>query len=161
MRELGHFQARTDAARTRFHRHVLDLPRGHAERGCRRVCGKQFAFTVTGGEVLITSLYLKVTTAIAAAGGTLALQTNPTTGDTVTVVAATDLGTTDSAAGTLIGVVDESTTTPDFRKGGRALTNVPVTTGTVELVGGSSVDGAVTAVCTWVPLTNGAALVAS
>jgi hypothetical protein len=118
-------------------------------------------FTVTGGEVLITSLYLKVTTAIAAAGGTLALQTNPTTGDTVTVVAATDLGTTDSAAGTLIGVVDESTTTPDFRKGGRALTNLPVTTGTVELVGGSSVDGAVTAVCTWVPLTNGAALVAS
>jgi hypothetical protein len=118
-------------------------------------------FTVAGGEVLITALWLKVTTAIAAAGGTLALQTNPTTGDTVVVVAATDLGTTDSAVGTLIGVVDESTTTPDFRKGGRPLTNLAVTTGTVELVGASSVDGAVTAYCTWVPLTDGATLVAS
>jgi hypothetical protein len=118
-------------------------------------------FTVAGGEVMITAFWMVVTTTIAAAGGTLALQTNPTTGDTVTVVAATDLGTTDSAAGTTIGVVDESTTTPDFRKGGRALTGLPVTTGTVELVGASSVDGAVTAYCTWIPLTAGATLVAS
>jgi hypothetical protein len=118
-------------------------------------------FTVTGGEVLITSLYLKCTTSITTDGGTLALQTNPDTGDTVVVVAATDLGTTDTAAGTLIGVVDESTTTPDFRKGGRALSGLPVTTGTVELVGASSVNGAVTACCTWVPLTVGASLVAS
>lgn len=126
-------------------------------------------FTVAGGEVLITSFYLKVTTAIAANGGTLALQTNPTTGDTSTVVGATDLGTTDSAVGTTIGVsgriADPATTGAVFErrfvKGGGALTDLVVTTGTVELVGASSVDGAVTAYCTWVPLTDGATLVAS
>lgn len=118
-------------------------------------------FTVTGGEVMITALWGVVTTAIAADGGTLALQTNPTTGDTVTVVAATDLGTTDTAAGTTLGVVDESTTTPDFRKGGRPLTDLVVTTGDVEMVGASSVDGAVTFYCTWVPLTAGATLAAA
>lgn len=142
---------------------ALVVGRGPVEKASGAISGDPTIslFTVAGGEVLITALWLKVTTVIAAAGGTLALQTNPTTGDTVTVVAATDLGTTDSAAGTIIGVVDESTTTPDWRKGGRPLTNLVVTTGTVELVGASSVDGAVTAYCTWVPLTDGATLVAS
>jgi hypothetical protein len=117
--------------------------------------------TVAGGEVMITSLILKVTTAITTDSGTLALAVNPTTGDTVTVVAATDLGTTDSAAGTLIGVVDESTTTPDFRKGGRALTELPVPTGQVELVGAAAINGTVEVICTWVALTDGATLVAA
>lgn len=119
-------------------------------------------FTVAGGEVLITALWAVCTTTMAGAN-TLALQTNPTTGDTVTVVAATDLGTTDTAAGTTIGVVDESTTTPDFRKGGRALSGLVVTTGTVELVqtGTGTIDGALTFYCTWVPLTTGATLTAS
>jgi hypothetical protein len=109
-------------------------------------------FTVAGGEVMITALWAVCTTTMAGAN-TLALQTNPTTGDTVTVV----------AAGTTIGVVDESTTTPDFRKGGRPLTNLVVTTGTVELVqtGTGTIDGALTFYCTWVPLTTGATLVAS
>lgn len=119
-------------------------------------------FTVTGGEVLITALWAVCTTTMAGAN-TLALQTNPTTGDTVTVVAATDLGTTDTAAGTTIGVVDESTTTPDFRKGGRALSGLVVTTGAIELVetGSGTIDGACTFYCTWVPLTSGANLVAA
>lgn len=118
-------------------------------------------FTVTGGEVMITALWGVVTTSITQDGGTIALQTNPTTGDTVVVVAATDLGTTDTAAGTTLGVVDESTTTPDFRKGGRALTDLVATTGAVEMVGASSVNGAITFYCTWLPLTDGATLVAA
>jgi hypothetical protein len=126
-------------------------------------------FTVSGGEVLVTSLYLKVTTSITTNGGTLALQTAPTTGDAVTVVAATDLGTTDSAAGSLIGVdgriadpaTSGATFTRVFVKGGPALMGLPVTTGVINLVGASSVNGAVTAYVNWVPLTNGALLVAS
>lgn len=118
-------------------------------------------FTVTGGEVLLTALWAKCTTEMAGAN-TLNLQTDPTNGDTVVAVAATDLGTTNTAAGTTIGVVDESTTTPDYRKGGRALTGLVVTTGEVECdVTGAGADGAVTFYCTWVPLTQGARLVAS
>lgn len=125
-------------------------------------------FTVTGGEILVTSFYLKVTTSITTNGGTLALSTAPTTGDAVTVVAATDLGTTDSVAGTTIGVdgriADPATSgavfTRVFVKGGPALVNLPVTTGAINLVGASSVNGAVTAYINWVPLTVGALLVA-
>ena len=118
-------------------------------------------FTVAGGDVLITALWLKCTTAMAGAN-TLNLQVDPTTGDTVVVVAATDLGTTDTAAGTLIGVVDESTTTPDYRKGGRILTGLPVPIGEVEIdCTGAGADGAVTVYATWIPLTDGATLAAS
>lgn len=118
-------------------------------------------FTVAGGDVLITALWMKCTTTMAGAN-TLNLQVDPTTGDTVVVVAATDLGTTDTAAGTLIGVVDESTTTPDWRKGGRVLTNLPVPIGEVEIdCVGAGADGAVTVYCAWVPLTTGATLTAA
>jgi hypothetical protein len=118
-------------------------------------------FTVTGGEVLITALWMKCTTTMAGAN-TLNLQVDPTTGDTVVVVAATDLGTTDTAAGTLIGVVDESTTTPDWRKGGRVLTGLPVPIGEVEIdCVGAGADGAVTVYATYVPLTTGARMAAS
>lgn len=118
-------------------------------------------FTVAGGEVLITGLWLKVTTAIAAAGGTLAVQANPTTGDTQTIVTATDLGTTDTAVGSVVGIDQGTTAASKFLRGGRVDLNAVVTTGTVELVGASSVDGAVTVYATWVPLTDGATLVAA
>lgn len=127
-------------------------------------------FNITGGEVLITSFWLMVTTAISQNGGTLALQSNPTTGDTTTIVAATDLGTTDSAVGTPVGasgfIADPATNgatfTRRFVKGSAGLRDgIVVTTGTIELVGASSVNGAVTAYCTYVPLTTGAALAAA
>lgn len=118
-------------------------------------------FTIAGGEVLITGLWMKCTTAMAGAN-TLNLQVDPTTGDTVVVIAATDLGTTDTAAGTLVGVVDESTTTPDWRKGGRIFSGLPVPIGEVEIdCVGAGADGAVTVYATWVPLTDGATLVAA
>ena len=124
-------------------------------------------FTIAGGEVLITSFYLKATVSIAAAGGTLALQSNPTTGDTASsIVTATDLGTTDATAGTIIGVreqavADASAVPYIFAENGVALTNLVVTTGQLELVGASGIDGTVLAVVTWVPLTTGATLVAA
>lgn len=119
------------------------------------------AFTVAGGEVLITALWLKVTTAITTDGGTLAVQNDPTTGDTITIVTATDLGTTDTLAGTVVGLDQGTTAASKFLRGGRTDLRAVVTTGTVDLVGASSVNGAVTLYVTWVPLTDGATLVAA
>lgn len=124
-------------------------------------------FTIAGGEVLITSFYLKATVSIAAAGGTLALQSNPTTGDTASsIVTATDLGTSDAVAGTIIGirevaVADASVVPYSFAENGTALKDLVVTTGQLELVGASGIDGTVLAVVTWIPLTTGATLVAA
>ncbi|HKZ21152.1 MAG TPA: hypothetical protein VJQ57_13710 [Acidimicrobiia bacterium] len=124
-------------------------------------------FTIAGGEVLVTSFYLRATVTIAAAGGTLALQSNPTTGDTASsIVTATDLGTSDATAGTIIGVreqavADASAVPFIFSESGVALTNLVVTTGQLELVGASGIDGTVEAVVTWIPLTDGATLVAA
>lgn len=118
------------------------------------------AFTIAGGEVLITSLHLKVTTSITGIG-TLAAQINPTTGDTMTLVTATDLGTTDTVAGSVVGLDVGTTAAPSFLRGGRIDLNAVVTTGQIELVGASAINGAVTVVVTWVPLTDGATLVAA
>lgn len=119
-------------------------------------------FTVTGGEVLITALWGKCTTAMAGAN-TVNLQTDPTTGDTVVIVQATDLGTTDTAAGTTIGVTGEQIAgTTDFVKGGFALRDLVVTTGEIEAdVTGAGADGAIEWYCTYVPLTPGASVAAS
>ncbi|WP_049562233.1 hypothetical protein [Nonomuraea sp. SBT364] len=117
-------------------------------------------FTVAGGEVMITALWGVVTTSITVAN-TVKLQTNPTAGDTADLVTATDIGTTDSTVGTVLGVLDQTDTPPDLNKGGKALSGVVVSTGNIEQVTtGTTPDGAVTWYCTWVPLTDGATLVA-
>jgi hypothetical protein len=119
-------------------------------------------FTVAGGEVMITSVWLKVTTAISTDAGTVALQQNPTTGDTQTLVTATDLGTTDTAVGSVVGLDTNGTTltAPKFLRGGRSDINWVITTGQVEILPASA-NGAVTIGVTWVPLTTGATLVAA
>jgi hypothetical protein len=118
-------------------------------------------FTVAGGEVMITALWAKVTTAITVAN-TVKVQTNPTVGDTADLITATDIGTTDTAAGTVLGVLDQTDTPPDLNRGGKALGGVVVSTGDIEQVTtGTGPDGAVTWYCTWIPLTDGATLVAS
>lgn len=122
-------------------------------------------FTVAGGEVLITALWGKVTTAITVAN-TVKLQQNPTTGDSGDLCTATDIGTTDTAVGTVLGFLtdpdDTAATAPDIVKScGVPLMNLVVTTGDVEQVTtGTNPDGAVTWYATWVPLTDGATLVA-
>lgn len=118
-------------------------------------------FNVAGGEVMITGLWGKVTTALSTDGGTYAIQANPTTGDTQTIVTATDLGTSDTAVGSLIGIVRDDATAPPFLRGGAIDLNAVVTTGTVEFVGAASANGAITFYVTWIPLTDGATLVAA
>lgn len=119
-------------------------------------------FTVAGGEVLITALWMKCTTTMAGAN-TLAVNLVPTAGNTMTLVTATDLGTTDTVAGSVIGLDQGTTAASKFLIGGRVDLNAAVTTGVVGLVqtGSGTIDGAVTVYCTWVPLTEGASLVAA
>lgn len=118
-------------------------------------------FTVAGGEVMITALWGVVTTAITVAD-TVKLQTNPTIGDTADLTTATDIGTADTAAGTVLGVLDQTDTPPDLNRGGKALGGVVVSTGNLEQVTtGTTPDGAVTWYCMWIALTNGATLVAA
>lgn len=125
-------------------------------------------FTVAGGQVLVTGLYGVVTTAITVAD-TVALQTNPTTGDTKVFAEATDIGTTDTAVGTVVGfnnsIDDPATNGATFENkielGGHLLRDLVVTTGDIEMVvTGTNPDGAITWYATWVPLTDGATLVA-
>lgn len=119
-------------------------------------------FTVAGGEVLITGLWLKCTTTMAGAN-TLAVQNITTTGDDPVIVTATDLGTTDTTAGTVVGLDHGTTAASKFLKGGAVDLLAVVTTGKVTLVptGSGTIDGAVTVYATWVPLTDGATLVAA
>ncbi len=117
-------------------------------------------FTIAGGEVMVTAFWLKVTTSITLDAGTLALQTNPTTGDTITHITATTLGTTDVIAGDIIGMDQGTTAASKFLVGGVNATSWVVSIGQLELLPASA-NGAVTAYCTWIPLTTGATLVAA
>lgn len=120
------------------------------------------AFTVAGGEALITGLWLKVTTGITTAGGTVAVNLVPTSGLTLTLVSATDLGTVNTTAGTVVGVDRAAAAAVSFLRGGRVTLEAVVTTGVINLVGaGSIATGVVNAYVTWVPLTDGATIVAA
>lgn len=118
-------------------------------------------FTIAGGEVLITAMWGKVTTSITVANS-YKLQFNPTTGDTQDLCAATDIGTTDTTAGTLLTFGLATTTAPRKLMSigyGEPLRAV-VTTGQIEHVSAGT-DGVITWNVTWVPLTDGATLVAA
>jgi hypothetical protein len=120
-------------------------------------------FTIAGGQVMITSLYGVVTTDITVAGTTL-LRSNPTTGVTGNLCTATDLGTTDSLAGAVLGisgVVGDSILnsigwTTGFKQG-----YLIIATGQIEMVTATGADGAITWYVTWLPMTVGATLVAA
>lgn len=119
-------------------------------------------FNVTGGKVLITSITGEVTTAITVAN-TVKLQANPTTGTTSDLVAATDLGTTDTPAGDILsftGVKSDSIvhgpgSAPNIQR------PIVVNTGTIEQVTATGADGGITWTLTYVPLDDGAAVTAA
>jgi hypothetical protein len=123
-------------------------------------------FTIAGGEVLITAMWGKVTTAITVANS-YKLQLNPTTGDTGDMCAATDIGTNDSAAGSLLTFALSTTTAPPKLIAGSASAggyagplSTVVTTGQIEHVSAGT-DGVISWNVCWVPLTDGATLVAA
>lgn len=119
-------------------------------------------FNITGGDVCITGLYLKVVTTMTVAN-TLAVQYNPSgTGDTMTIITATDLGTTDTTGGGVVGLTRGTTAASAFLRGGDVQLGAVATTGAIELVTtGTSPDGAIAAVLFYVPLDDGAAVAAA
>lgn len=121
-------------------------------------------FTVAGGRIALTSLFGLVTTDITVAG-TTKLQANPTTGTTGDMVAATDLGTTDTLAGAILsisGVVADSVVrSVGWGVAGFKQPYLVVATGAIEMVTATGADGAITWYATWVPIDDGATLVAA
>lgn len=123
-------------------------------------------FTIATGEVLVTGLYGKVTTAITVANS-YKLQFNPTTGDTGDICAATDIGTNDTAAGSLLTFSLATATAPRKLIAGSASgggyaepLRCVLSIGQIEHVS-LGTDGAITWYVYWVPLTAGATLVAA
>lgn len=118
-------------------------------------------FTVAGGKVMITSIVGEVGTAITVANS-YKLQHNPTVGTTKDLVAATDIGTTDTPAGSLLGF--QGLAGDSIIQGPGAVPNlkqpITLTAGQIESVSAGT-DGEITWVLTWVPLDDGATLVAA
>jgi len=119
-------------------------------------------FTIAGGEVLITSMYGLVTTSITVANS-YKLQLNPTTGDTQDICAATDIGTTDTLAGDILQFGLATTTAPPKLMSvgyGTSRLDTVLTTGQIEHVSAGT-DGVITWCLTWVPMADGATVVAA
>lgn len=118
-------------------------------------------FTVAGGRVALTSVYGLVGTAITVANS-YKVQHNPTSGTTVDLCAATDIGTTDTPAGDLLSFTGEAVGSSLSRGGAVETLRAPIVlaAGQVESVSGGT-DGEITWVVTWVPLDDGASLVAA
>lgn len=119
-------------------------------------------FTVAGGRVAITSIHGVVTTSITVANS-YKLQFNPSASGATTVdlVAATDIGTTDTPAGDILSF--DGVRASSIVRGGAGQTlqgPVVLTNGDIESVSAGT-DGAITWVVTWVPIDNGATLVAA
>jgi hypothetical protein len=116
-------------------------------------------FTIAGGLVAITSIVGRCTTAITVANS-YKLQHNPTDGTTVDIFAATDIGTTDTAAGEIFVVTGLKTDT--LVKGALGVTKpyLIADTGQIEHVSAGT-DGALKWYVTWVPIDEGATLVAA
>lgn len=113
-------------------------------------------FTIAGGLVMVTSLVGRVTTAITVANS-YKLQHNPTLGTTVDLCTAADLGTTDTVVGEIlvakkgtaiaIGAADQ-------------VVNMIMDSGQIESVSAGT-DGVILWALTYVPLEDGASIVAA
>ena len=119
-------------------------------------------FTVAGGQVLVTSIYGIVTVAVTVANS-YKLQHNPTaaTATTNDLVAATDIGTTDTPVGDVLSF-DGARASSIVRGGGAQSLRggVVLQPGQIESVSAGT-DGNITWVVTWIPLDDGATLVAA
>ena len=126
-------------------------------------------FIIAGGEVLLTSMYGLVTTSITVANSYY-LKVTPTNGDVTQLCVATDIGTTDTIAGGILGFGVATTTAPPKLASPSGASNVSVSpmslppavisTGKIQSVSAGT-DGAITWVVTYIPLTDGATLVSA
>ena len=126
-------------------------------------------FIIAGGEVLLTSMYGLVTTSITVANSYY-LKVTPTNGDVTQLCVATDIGTTDTVAGGILGFGVATTTAPPKLASPSGASNVSVSpmslppavisTGKIQSVSAGT-DGVITWVVTYIPLTDGATLVSA
>lgn len=119
-------------------------------------------YTIAGGRVMVTSMFGLVTTSITVANS-YKLQMNPTTGDTQDLCAATDIGTTDTAAGSILQFGLSTTTAPPKLMSigyGTAVLNTVLPVGQIEHVSAGT-DGVISWYVTWIPMDDGATLVAA
>lgn len=120
-------------------------------------------FTVAGGRVGLTCIYGLVGTAITVANS-YKLVSNPTTGTTMDLCTATDLGTNDTPAGNVLSIDSpanpitggSTTTVSSISLSGI----VPIPVGQIESVSAGT-DGEITWVVFWIPLDDGATLAAA
>lgn len=115
-------------------------------------------FTIAGGIVAVTSLVGLATVSITVANS-YKLQINPTAGDTSDLVAATDIGTTDTVAGTVLGF-DGAPASSIVKGAGGLQRPLFLPAGQIEHVS-TGTDGAITWYLTYVPLDDGATVVAA
>lgn len=116
-------------------------------------------FTIAGGRVVVTMMFGLVTTSITVANS-YKLQMNPTAGDTTDINAATDIGTTDTVAGTILGFGQGTTAAPALLKGGYWHGYLVLPVGQIESVSAGT-DGDITWYVSYVPYDSGATLVAA
>lgn len=131
-------------------------------------------FTVSG-LVLVTGIVGLVTTAMTVAN-TVKLVANPTTGTSSDLVAATDLGTTDTPAGNLLSI--SGAPTGSIVSGIGAVGKFPISKVSTDFLGsvdgiylaagviqqvttGTSPDGVITWYVSYVPVAAGATIVAA
>lgn len=118
-------------------------------------------FTIAGGLVAVTAIVGRVTTTITVANS-YKLQANPTTGTTKDLVTATDIGTTDTPAGSLLGF--DGVAASSIQQGPGAvpmlLRPIAIDIGQIESVSAGT-DGVIQWFVGWVPLEDGATLVAA
>lgn len=111
-------------------------------------------FTIAGGLVMVTSIIGHVTTSITVANS-YKLVSNPTTGDTADLVAATDIGTTDTAAGTMLSF-DGAPASSIVKSGAMLSRPLILPIGQIESVSAGT-DGVITWYVTWVPYSSDSA----
>lgn len=119
-------------------------------------------FTVAGGQVLVTSLYGVVTTSLTVANS-YKLVVNPTDGDTQDLCAATDIASTDTLAGSILQFGLATTTAPPKLISigyGTSRLDMTVPIGQIESVS-LGTDGVILWCLTWIPMTDGATIVAA
>ncbi len=111
-------------------------------------------FTIAGGLVMVTSIVGLVTADITVANS-YKLQSNPTNGSTADLVAATDIGTTDTPTGTVLSF-DGAPASSIVKSGGMLSRPLILPIGQIESVSAGT-DGAITWYLTWVPYSSDSA----
>lgn len=118
-------------------------------------------FVVAGGMVALTGIWGKATTAITVANS-YKLTTVPTAGDAGDLTTATDIGTADTALGTILGLALGTTSAPPtiLKNGGGLPAPMILVPGKIKSVS-LGTDGVILWHATWFPIDSAATLTAA